>query len=186
MSVSKRLELLDHLSELIATIHDNTIRLKYLCDSNQEKLINLHRDSVTVYSGLQQNSVNEELQNVSLGQEVEDLRCKLRVLTSETNLDEEVLALQKERNGYLGEIEQFNDALQMFSDDHLTLENEIREKEELQAQIHSLREEIVQRNVSMISKLQIENSRLKSESGKLLEEFAQAIQVDEGLCETEQ
>ena len=38
----------------------------------------------------------------------------------------------------------------------------------------------------MISKLQIENSRLKSESGKLLEEFAQAIQVDEGLCETEQ
>ncbi|KAK8806236.1 hypothetical protein WA171_007321 [Blastocystis sp. BT1] len=179
MSVSKRLELLDHLSELIATIHDNTIRLKYLCDSNQEKLINLHRDSVTVYSGLQQNSVNEELQNVSLGQEVEDLRCKLR------EKEEEVLALQKERNGYLGEIEQFNDALQMFSDDHLTLENEIREKEELQAQIHSLREEIVQRN-SMISKLQIENSRLKSESGKLLEEFAQAIQVDEGLCETEQ
>jgi len=39
MSVSKRLELLDHLSELIATIHDNTIRLKYLCDSNQEYVI---------------------------------------------------------------------------------------------------------------------------------------------------
>lgn len=33
------LELLDHLSELIATIHDNTIRLKYLCDSNQEYVI---------------------------------------------------------------------------------------------------------------------------------------------------
>lgn len=36
MSVSKRLELLDHLSELMVTIHDNTIRLKYLCESNHE------------------------------------------------------------------------------------------------------------------------------------------------------
>ena len=44
MSVSKRLELLDHLSEVITTIHDNTIRLKYLCDSNHEYGISIFFD----------------------------------------------------------------------------------------------------------------------------------------------
>ena len=88
------------------------------------------------YSGLQQNSSSEELQNVSLEQEVEDLRCKLRVTAFGRYLvqekEEEIQALRQDRNRYIvfiylffegqGEIDELSDALHIFSDDHLTLE----------------------------------------------------------------
>ena len=103
------------------------------------------------------------------------------------------------------EIEQLKSALHVLSNDsasfdvciewHCIEQAIIQERDDLQSQIHTLHEEIVQRNVrvcisldeqALISKLQIENSRIKSENGNLLQELADAIQVDEGLYPLEQ
>ena len=98
--------------------------------------------------------------------------------------EEEMVALKEERDDYLLEVEQLNDVLQLLSEDHVTLQNEIRSKEILQDQVYHLNEAILDRN-SVISQLQIENSRIRAENSELLKEIAQAIQVDEDTNNSE-
>ncbi|KAK8818687.1 hypothetical protein WA538_003995 [Blastocystis sp. DL] len=149
-------------------IHESSKRLSMLCRMTDEKLIQLHHDAQRVYTVLQdQETTPEDLSTVLV------------------NGDKTPQKLLQERDELITEIEQLKSALHVLSNDSASFDAIIQERDDLQSQIHTLHEEIVQRN-ALISKLQIENSRIKSENGNLLQELADAIQVDEGLYPLEQ
>ncbi|CBK21539.2 uncharacterized protein [Blastocystis hominis] len=166
---------IDRIYGLLATLQEGMSVVRPMVEAEHQKLLAISKSS-SVFVNLSSTNLDDI---AVINAENTTTQMQLQKMQRDLELKEnEVAILKDERQNYLIERDQLNDILQILSEDYASLENEIRNKEQLQEQIYHLNEIILERN-NVISQLQIENSRIRAENSELLKEIAEAIQVDE-------